>query len=928
MKQISLLNVTLLTLGLVTTTINAQNIHLRDVSPLPAVITKIINRYDLPVVSGVARRSWTWGDYFASETEGYQEAPGGKRTTYYFDKGRLEITDPGANPNSEYYATSGLLLKEMITGQVQLGDNIYQAREPARVVVAGDNPPLVDTAPTYADLQELVSFDGSWRAADLAGQTAGLFLLRGGNVDSSFMQNSSVKYAQYDENTGHNIADVFLKFMNSTGPIYNGSQTVNGPIYNSLYVFGRPISEPYWTLVTVAGIKRAVLIQAFERRLLTYTPDNSPEFQVELGNIGRAYYQWRYSPPGPAPAADPAIQVPASTPALEFYTKTLKNLNTLSSMRFSEFSNTQRIKLIEYEAPDKRFYSEQDELNCGKGGYYTEIAIGQRLYASCQVDDKAVTDWVCNELPAAFKWPNYSDEVNLNELDLSYSFGPDGKAGNEPTRSIIKTKLDNRGYNLSSTVAISTVSGLPLEGSTSYDFKDQRKVYNVRYDGFNQSFNISPPAGANNSGSCQPQPASSTSQLLNFSEEANSASSFFVQSMFRERVSTEKLLAVPGEIIVKFRADSRNFQPGFTSELPAGFSWQSWTATNRTALLKGDPNLTTRAIEQLKANPAVEYAEPNYLYYPEAITEPDDEQYPNQWYLKAVKAPRAWSVTTGQFFKTSPASEPGQILIAVIDTGVQADHPDLQPGMAGNYDLYDGRYPNEDPVGHGTLVAGIISAQGNNHAFGSGLAWRTKLLSYRVGDRRGISCQASANAIRDATDRGARVINLSFGNSVSCETLAQAIAYALQKGAVIVAAAGNDGSDKLQYPSAYPGVISVAAAGKLGKPTSFSNYGAGLTLVAPGVDICNTTSSGRFGCDSGTSFSAPIVSGTVALMLAVNPNLTPSEIKAILVRTATPPSDKAPGSYDPHYGYGSLNTFAAVRAVATSQRYNLPAGVN
>ncbi len=880
-----------------------------QIAPPPAPVKKIVDRLDIPVVSGVARRTWTWGEYFAAQSEPYQESPGGSRQVFYYDKGRLEITNPQIDNNNEYYATSGLLLREMITGQVQLGDSNLSQREPANVVLAGDNPPLLETAPTYADLAELVSFDGSWKSADLTGTTAGLFLIKGGTVDSSFTRFSNIKYGQYDATTGHNVADIFLKFMNSSGPIFDGSRTVNGPLYNPLFVFGRPISEPYWTQVTVSGTKRYVLLQAFERRLLTYTPENSPEFQVELGNIGRAYYQWRYGQAGPAPAIDPDYTRPVSTPAFELFNQSFKNFNNLRSLQYSQYTNFEQIINIRYEAPNKQFYLEQDSATCGPGGYYAEITIETRLFANCLVNNNPLFRWVYIDVPTPFRWPAYND-MKLNDINLDYSFGPETNIGNEAVRNVIRTGLDFQGYRRASITGISKNSGLPLEGSTTYEFNGQKQIFNTKFDSFNQNFNIQSPAGA--------VPFDPSSGGENQPVANNFFPSKFDPFTLERQSGFSQLDAVPGELLVKFRdGQTGTFSQNLSQ--PAGIiSFEAGKGANAN-LLKVKPEVLQSTLAALRIDPNVEYAEPNYLYHYNSVREPNDEQYHLQWYLKTIKAPRAWSLNTGQFMGGSGLE---QIKVAVVDSGIVANHPDLQPNLLGSYDKFNGTAPKDDPVGHGTFVAGIIAAQGNNDQFGTGIDWKAQILSYRTGDRRGLTCKAISESLRDATDQGARVINMSFGSYSKCQSIVDAIAYASSKNVVLVAAAGNEASSQPSYPASLPNVISVAALGRLGTPASFSNYGSTITLAAPGVNICSTArAGGKFGCGDGTSFSSPIVAGVVALMLSVNSNLTPQKVREILIATATPAPGKASGQLDDRYGYGTVNAYAAVRAVATSQNF-------
>lgn len=228
--------------------------------------------------------SYIWGPapFTGGLMEEYKDAPGGKRTVQYFDKARMEL---GANGS----VTAGLLSVELITGRQQNGDATFVPRDPAHVTVAGDpdNP-----FPTYADLAKLqgAEQDNSGSSAPIAKMvnadgTAGTY--------APAMSDTLAKTTGYDAATKHNIPKAFFDFRNS--PDLGGIQAI-----------GLAITEPVWANVKVGGKTVPVLVQAFERRVLTYTPDNPILFRVEYGNIGRAYYAWRYSTPS-APAAAPAI---------------------------------------------------------------------------------------------------------------------------------------------------------------------------------------------------------------------------------------------------------------------------------------------------------------------------------------------------------------------------------------------------------------------------------------------------------------------------------------------------------------------------------------------------------------------------------------------------------------------------------------------
>ncbi len=261
------------------------------------------SRTDLPVQANRATRTWMWGPaaFTAPMQEWYEEAPGSARLVQYFDKTRMEIsTDPAANPTSIWYVTNGLLAKELVTGDLQLGNNNFHPFEPAQINVAGDaddgDGPMyasftkkLDDAPldTGAIITQRISRDGSTTSdGTLAGQNA--------------------TAAHFVPETNHTVASPFWAFMNSAGTVYENGQYVQGQMFqNPFFATGLPITEAYWADVKVAGSQQLVLIQVFERRVLTYTPGNAPEWQVEAGNVGQHYYRWRYN--AEIPSEPPAI---------------------------------------------------------------------------------------------------------------------------------------------------------------------------------------------------------------------------------------------------------------------------------------------------------------------------------------------------------------------------------------------------------------------------------------------------------------------------------------------------------------------------------------------------------------------------------------------------------------------------------------------
>ncbi len=245
---------------------------------------------DRPVAEQFVGRSWLWGPFpTATGFEPYEEALNNERLVRYYDKARMEVTDPLNDLSSPWYITNGLLTREMILGQMQTGDEKFQFRRPASIAVAGDPNDVL--APTYSDLTHLVGAaaypDGAPIISRLDG--AGRVKLDGG------LEGYGVTAFRYVPETGHQIASVFWDYLNGQGLIYQNGEYVVGDLFNpTFFATGFPITEAYWTRVLVGRERVDVLVQCFERRCLTYTPSNAPEWRVEMGNVGQHYYRWRY----------------------------------------------------------------------------------------------------------------------------------------------------------------------------------------------------------------------------------------------------------------------------------------------------------------------------------------------------------------------------------------------------------------------------------------------------------------------------------------------------------------------------------------------------------------------------------------------------------------------------------------------------------
>ena len=239
-------------------------------------------------------------------SELYLEGTANRRLVLYYDKARMEITNPAGDPDSPWYVTNGLLVAELISGEMQFGDDTFFELAPANINVAGDADD--PDGPTYADLANLRGDAENRGTATITERIDGA-----GNVsDDPDLAANDVALATYDDVTRHNIAAPFWDFMNASGPVWNGTgYTTERLFLDRLVGTGRPVTEPYWADVRVAGTSKLVLLQCFERRCLTYTPDNPAGWQVEAGNVGLHYFRWRYGrDAGPHPLATEKIAPP------------------------------------------------------------------------------------------------------------------------------------------------------------------------------------------------------------------------------------------------------------------------------------------------------------------------------------------------------------------------------------------------------------------------------------------------------------------------------------------------------------------------------------------------------------------------------------------------------------------------------------------
>ncbi|HMA36459.1 MAG TPA: hypothetical protein VKY74_18525, partial [Chloroflexia bacterium] len=279
---------------------------------------RLWDRTDSLVASNqVTNRSWYWGPGpGVAGQEPYAQAPGGMRRVQYFDKARMEINHPDADPNSPWYVTTGLLVEDMVSGQMQVGDAQFVNRGAATIVVAGDADD--SHAPTYASFRGVTSLNNTNRAPRQLGARVTSTINRAGQagVDVTKAQDDGARIIAYNDVFGHNIPSAIWEFMNQAGVVnVDGQPVVDRPVMNWIFTIGYPISEAYWARVKVAGQPTDVLIQLFERRVLVYIPSFRAPWNVQMANVGIHYYQWLYGANGgPPPAGTPVPTVPPTNP--------------------------------------------------------------------------------------------------------------------------------------------------------------------------------------------------------------------------------------------------------------------------------------------------------------------------------------------------------------------------------------------------------------------------------------------------------------------------------------------------------------------------------------------------------------------------------------------------------------------------------------
>lgn len=350
--------------------------------------------------------------------------------------------------------------------------------------------------------------------------------------------------------------------------------------------------------------------------------------------------------------------------------------------------------------------------------------------------------------------------------------------------------------------------------------------------------------------------------------------------VFKERPNAALIAGLGGDVIATYK-----IIPGVAARVPAG------------------------ALEELRKNPAIAYIEPDVTVH--AL----EQQVP--WGISRIGAPSAWSFSTGE-----------EVKVAILDTGIQHDHPDLEANVKGGISVVGENYSTDpadwnDGDGHGTHVAGIVAAV-NNDVGVIGSAPAAWLYAVKVFPGREGPVSDVIEGIDWCVQNGMQVLNMSLGTDEYVSSFEDACDQAYEAGLLLVAAAGNDGdgnpnTTELSYPAAFDSVIAVSATDSDDQAPSWSNSGAFVELAAPGVSVYSTYKGSNYTTKSGTSMATPHVSGTAALVWAKNPSLANVQVRSILRQKA---EDLGPAGKDTVYGYGLVRADDAMQTNVLTLRPN------
>lgn len=325
---------------------------------------------------------------------------------------------------------------------------------------------------------------------------------------------------------------------------------------------------------------------------------------------------------------------------------------------------------------------------------------------------------------------------------------------------------------------------------------------------------------------------------------------------------------VPGQLIVRY---STSDHAAINAKI--GAQLISYNPALKMACVKVPTTMSVQSAENwFDAQPGVVYSQPNYVY--RAAFVPNDPDYATKQYgPQIVKAPAGWDISQGS----------SSVTIAIVDTGVQLTHPEFAGKLVQGWDFVNNDNDPDDDQGHGTHCAGIAAANTNNGIGMAGLAPNCKIMPVKVLGAGGGTTAWVVGGITYAADNGAKIISLSLGGGFPDPALQDAGAYALSKGALPIAAAGNNGVTTKFYPAGFDEYLAVAATNSQDVRAGFSNYGADwVDVAAPGEDIWSTLPGTSYGFNSGTSMACPLVAGLAGVVKSVDPSLSPAALRTLI----------------------------------------------
>jgi thermitase len=379
---------------------------------------------------------------------------------------------------------------------------------------------------------------------------------------------------------------------------------------------------------------------------------------------------------------------------------------------------------------------------------------------------------------------------------------------------------------------------------------------------------------------------------------------------------------IPGEFIVKFKPSATNSANALAAAGAEKVRSIGHTAMQLVRVENADKNSMANLQKSLKNS--IEWIEPNRImtldyrdakpYQPSSRADeefPNDPMFGDQYAHKVSNSVEGWKISQGS----------SDLVLAIVDTGVDGTHPELKDKMVAGFDVMNPDTPdsaNKDPMGHGTHCAGIAAATANNKIGVAGFAPNVKIQSVRVLDNNGSGTyEGVAQGMVWAAEHGAKVMSMSLGGPSSSKVLEDAVAVAVKNDVLIIAAMGNSGNEKPSYPAAIKGVMPIGATDSKDKRATFSQYGAHISVTAPGVNILSTFpmyASGmpakEYGSISGTSMATPAAAGVAALVRSKFTAFKAEETRAKIEKGTDDLGDKG---WDKYYGFGRINVANALK---------------